>query len=105
MAWDEFTTQNLHTNFKLNKTGEEIGLFQAEESENITLIGEGALWKYLDNGSNQGSDWFEIDFNDDDWSIGNAELGMVMVMKQQLWIMVMMKIINILQRILDTHSL
>ena len=33
------------------------------------------MWKYLDNGSNQGSDWFEIDFNDDDWSIGNAELG------------------------------
>ena len=73
--WDQFTTQNLHTNFKLNKTGEEIGLFQAEASENITLIEEEALWKYLDNGSNQESDWFEINFNDDDWSVGNAELG------------------------------
>ena len=36
--WDEFTTQNQHTNFKLNKSGEEIGLFKAEEPENIILI-------------------------------------------------------------------
>ena len=73
--WDEFTTQNLHTNFKLNKNGEEIGLFKAEQSEDIILIENGALWKYLDNGSDQGSDWVELGFNDDDWNSGYAELG------------------------------
>ena len=73
--WDQYVTQNFHTNFKLNKTGEQIGLFKAGESENITLIEEGSSWKYLDNGSNQGSDWLEISFNDDDWNIGYAELG------------------------------
>ena len=73
--WDEFTTQNQHTNFKLNKSGEEIGLFKAEESENIILIGEGALWKYLDDGSDQETGWIELGFNDDDWNSGYAELG------------------------------
>ena len=101
--WDEFTTQNLHTNFKLNKTGEEIGLFQAEASENITLIEEGALWKYLDNGSNQGSDWFEIDFSDDDWSIGNAELGYGDDDEATVVDYGDDENNNILQRILETH--
>ena len=73
--WDEFTTQNQHTNFKLNKSGEEIGLFKAEEPENIILIGEGALWKYLDDGSDQETGWIELGFNDDDWNSGYAELG------------------------------
>ena len=33
------------------------------------------MWKYLDNGSDQGSDWVELGFNDDDWNSGYAELG------------------------------
>ena len=73
--WDDFTTQHYHTNFKLSKTGEQLGLFMADQDENNLLIEQGALWKYLDDGSNQGSDWTDNDFNDDDWSAGYAELG------------------------------
>ena len=73
--WEQFTTQNQHTNFKLNKSGEEIGLFKAEESEDIILIEEGSLWKYLDDGSDQETDWIELGFNDDSWNSGYAELG------------------------------
>ena len=73
--WNQFVTQNFHTNFKLNKNGEEIGLFKAEESGTIMLVEEGALWKYLDNGTNQGSEWFEVSYNDEDWHSGYAELG------------------------------
>jgi Calcineurin-like phosphoesterase len=32
-------------------------------------------WKYLDNGTDQGTAWRAISFNDGTWSSGNAELG------------------------------
>lgn len=40
-----------------------------------TLINTNSAWKYLDNGSNQGSAWRAAAFNDASWSSGNAELG------------------------------
>jgi len=40
-----------------------------------TLIATGASWKYLDNGSNQGTAWRATSFNDTGWSSGNAKLG------------------------------
>ncbi|HNQ90070.1 MAG TPA: Ig-like domain-containing protein [Verrucomicrobiota bacterium] len=41
----------------------------------VTLIPQGALWKYLDDGSNQGTDWKEPGFDDQSWASGSAELG------------------------------
>ena len=73
--WDEFITQNYHTNFKLSKSGEELGLFMADQGESVLLIENGSLWKFLDNGTNQGSSWIDIDFDDDSWNTGYAELG------------------------------
>ena len=73
--WDEFTTKNYHTNFKLNKSGDQIALFKANQWESSTLIEAGALWKYLDDGSDQELGWITIDFDDSGWGNGNAELG------------------------------
>jgi Phosphodiesterase/alkaline phosphatase D len=39
------------------------------------IIPYGATWKYLDNGSNQGTAWRASGFNDASWSSGAAELG------------------------------
>jgi len=39
------------------------------------LVEKGAEWKYLDNGSDLGISWIELDFNDSDWSSGKAKLG------------------------------
>src|SRR5262249_21537534 len=39
------------------------------------LIPKGAGWRFLDDGSNQGTDWKEISYNDDAWGFGHAELG------------------------------
>lgn len=39
------------------------------------LINKGSVWKYLDNGSNQGSAWRSLDFDDSGWEEGNAILG------------------------------
>jgi len=40
-----------------------------------TFIAAGATWKYLDNGSNQGSAWRGVAFSDSGWKSGNAQLG------------------------------
>ncbi|MGX7668412.1 T9SS type A sorting domain-containing protein [Flavobacterium pedocola] len=40
-----------------------------------TLIPTGSSWKYLDNGSNQGTNWTATTFDDASWASGNAQLG------------------------------
>jgi len=44
-------------------------------TSNLTLISTGAVWKYLDNGSDQGGAWTAIGFNDSAWTNGPAQLG------------------------------
>jgi hypothetical protein len=40
-----------------------------------TLLSAGTVWKYLDDGSNQGTAWQASGFNDSAWKSGQAELG------------------------------
>jgi len=40
-----------------------------------TLIAQGSAWKYLDDGSDQGTAWRGASFDDSGWSAGNAQLG------------------------------
>ncbi len=39
------------------------------------LVSAGASWKYLDNGTNQGTAWRTPSFADGTWKTGNAQLG------------------------------
>src|SRR5688572_10049080 len=48
---------------------------QKQALTSVTLIPRGATWKYLDDGSNQGSAWKEPGFVDTTWSFGPGELG------------------------------
>ncbi len=41
----------------------------------LVLIASNSIWKYLDDGSNQGTNWSQVVFNDATWSSGVAELG------------------------------
>ena len=41
----------------------------------ITLVASNSVWKYLDNGSNAGTTWTSLAFNDSAWLSGAAELG------------------------------
>lgn len=41
----------------------------------VTLVSTGSTWKYLDNGSNQGTAWRSLAFDDATWSSGAAQLG------------------------------
>jgi len=40
-----------------------------------TLVAYGSSWKYLDNGTNQGTAWRGTSFSDATWASGNAQLG------------------------------
>ena len=40
-----------------------------------SLVSTGAVWSYLDNGSDQGTDWRSLSFDDGSWSNGLARLG------------------------------
>ncbi|MGV3659526.1 MAG: Ig-like domain-containing protein [Prosthecobacter sp.] len=40
-----------------------------------TLISKGSAWKYLDNGSDQGTAWKETTFSDAAWASGTGPLG------------------------------
>jgi len=41
----------------------------------VTLVASGATWKYLDDGTDQGTAWRKTAFNDAAWASGAAELG------------------------------
>jgi hypothetical protein len=41
----------------------------------VDLIPFGATWRYLDDGSDQGTAWRDFDFDDSGWAAGPAELG------------------------------
>jgi hypothetical protein len=42
---------------------------------NKTLIAKKSVWKYLDNGSDQGTAWYGTTFSDTTWKSGAGELG------------------------------
>ena len=52
-----------------------VGLFTNDTINNQVLLGRGSEWKYLDDGSNQGTAWRQSSFNDSSWQSGNAQLG------------------------------
>src|SRR5207249_5049599 len=39
------------------------------------LLTNGASWRYLDDGSDQGTGWRAVDFDDSAWAAGPAQLG------------------------------
>jgi hypothetical protein len=41
----------------------------------LSLVARSTAWKYLDDGSNQGTGWRALGFDDSAWPSGNAELG------------------------------
>jgi hypothetical protein len=43
--------------------------------ETTTFIPRGAIWKYLDDGSDQGTAWYSKSFNDSNWKEGTSEFG------------------------------
>lgn len=41
----------------------------------VIAVPAGSVWRYLDNGSDQGTNWTQLAFNDSGWSSGPGQLG------------------------------
>ena len=41
----------------------------------VEVVPAGSIWKYLDDGSDQGTAWRAVDFDDSGWASGPAQLG------------------------------
>lgn len=52
-----------------------IGLLLLAGSARGQLISAGSSWRYLDDGSNQGTAWRDLSFDDSGWAQGNAQFG------------------------------
>lgn len=48
---------------------------EAPPPETVTLVPAGSVWKFLDDGSDQGTAWRAADFDDSAWASGPAQLG------------------------------
>ncbi len=46
-----------------------------DDTTGVTLISRQSVWQYKDDGSNQGTAWRGMGFNDSSWDQGPAELG------------------------------
>src|SRR2546423_3841410 len=51
------------------------GVAQETVRGQTTLIATGAVWKYLSDGSDQGTGWRQLEFDDSNWPSGEAQLG------------------------------
>jgi hypothetical protein len=50
----------------------EVSVYTEVSSE---LVAAGSVWSYLDDGSDQGSEWIAPDYDDSGWASGAAQLG------------------------------
>lgn len=71
--WHDFSVEKHHTNFSLSAGGESVILTNAPNE--TTFISLGTDWFYLDDGSDQGTAWSGVGFNDSGWDDGPAPLG------------------------------
>lgn len=49
--------------------------FTGADVDHVEYVSTGANWKYLDDGSDQGTAWKETVFDDSAWAAGDAQLG------------------------------
>jgi len=59
----------------LTASGTILSQAQANHTRGLSIINQGSSWKYLDDGSNQGTAWRGPNFNDSAWRSGFAEFG------------------------------
>jgi hypothetical protein len=62
-------------NSGLSSTSAPVGIIILPGPVTTTLVATGAVWKYLDDGSDPGPAWKESSFDDTPWKSGLAELG------------------------------
>ncbi|MEY8758621.1 metallophosphoesterase [Chryseobacterium tongliaoense] len=67
--------QNSYLDPTASETETEINAKQMKLATETQLLPPNSSWKYLDNGSNQGTAWRTSAFNDTGWATGTGQLG------------------------------
>src|SRR6266545_929315 len=57
------------------QASDDVTITIQRSSSPVTFVAKGSVWKYLDNGSDQGTAWTSSTFNDNSWASGPAPLG------------------------------
>lgn len=57
------------------ETTDQLTVTISRPTQEATFVPEGAVWKYLDTGTDLGVAWQAPEFNDAAWKSGNAQLG------------------------------
>ena len=66
----DVTSSDISFDLKLTPT-----MSSGTTTTTATLIAPGSTWKYLDNGTDQGTNWKNLSFVDTSWKSGKAQLG------------------------------
>ena len=53
----------------------DISTFSAAQDSQQVLIAAGEMWAFLDDGTDQQTEWIFSDFDDSSWSVGRGEFG------------------------------
>ena len=53
----------------------DLSLVGTVDGQSQTLVGKSSTWRYLDDGSDQGTGWRAASFNDSAWPTGEAQFG------------------------------
>lgn len=75
LARTSFTTRRTAPALLMLAAATILGPLATGASAQDTLIATGASWRYLDDGSDQGSIWTDPVFDDSSWAAGPAQLG------------------------------
>jgi hypothetical protein len=62
-------------NLGISITSAPVQISVGHATVSLVLVPSGSVWKFLDNGSDQGTNWAQTNFNDVTWPSGAAELG------------------------------
>jgi len=69
-------TARAKDNFEVAGISEPVRIVVRSAAEApLAVVPRGSVWRYLDNGSDQGTGWREPEFDDRNWALGPAQLG------------------------------
>lgn len=57
------------------RTSDQVVITVSKLSGPTTFLSAGSKWRYLDDGSDQGTNWVSPEFPDVSWKVGNAQFG------------------------------
>ncbi|QQR94657.1 MAG: hypothetical protein IPJ93_12760 [Bacteroidota bacterium] len=66
----QFVVNSSDLSFDMRLTG-----LETPPPSNVTIFPLNSVWKYLDNGTDQGTTWRDVSFSDATWTTGPGEFG------------------------------